>query len=180
MTAGMGCVASTDSEYRQLLKMLEKEADALKDLQSCLKDAGVKDTDKLEFANFYPSVLTVKKIKCKNVNLKSDATASEIFADSTDEDEIFNGMNKYFDMETISKMVGFSKTENEYNVKEKIKSSISEKQKKMNDAKKKDTKPEESDSKDSNDNGGNLLGNVDISNLAGQASGLLGGNTPQQ
>ena len=121
-------------------KLLEKEADALKDLQKCLKDAGVQDTDKLEFANFYPSVLSVKKINCKKIKLKGKGVkASEIFADSSNETEIFNSMNKYFDVETISKLVGFSKTESEDNIKGKIKSSISEKQKQMDESKKKDT-----------------------------------------
>ncbi len=158
-------------------KLLEKEADALKDLQSCLKDAGVKDTDKLEFANFYPSVLTVKNMKCKNIKLKiKDVKASDIFADSTDEDEIFNSMNKYFDTETISKFVGFSKTEKEDNIKNEIKSAISEKQKEIAETKKKETEQKESKSKDSSSgiDIGNIFDNVDINDIKEKAGSLLG------
>ena len=158
-------------------KLLEKEADALKDLQSCLKDAGVKDTDKLEFANFYPSVLTVKNIKCKKIKLKANnVKASDIFADSTDEDEIFNSMNKYFDTETISKFVGFSKTEKEDNIKNEIKSAISEKQKEIAETKKRDTEPKESKSKDSSSgiDINNILDNVDINDIKEKAGSLLG------
>lgn len=49
-------------------------------------------------------------------------------------------MDKYFDMETISKFVGFTKEETGEKIKEKIKSSMADKQKKMDEAKKKDIK----------------------------------------
>ena len=165
----LGKMLKSKKSKSETEKLLEKEADALKDLQSCLKDAGVKDTDKLEFKNFYPSVLNVKNIKCKDIKLK-DKTASELFADSNNETEIFNSMNKYFDMATISKMVGFTKPENETDIKNKIKSSMADKQKKMDEAKKKDVK---SNSKDSNSS--NTLGNIDLNKVKEKAGGMLGG-----
>jgi hypothetical protein len=51
---------------------------------------------------------------------------------------IFTNMDKYFDMATISTMVGFSKTETDTTIKQKIKTAISEKQKKMDEAANKD------------------------------------------
>ena len=134
-----------------------------------MKNAGVKDTDNLGFKNFYPSVLSVKNINCKSLKIKKQKVkASDIFADSNDENEIFTRMDRYFDMETISKFVGFSNEEPADTIRATIKSSMSERQKKIDEAKKKDA-----ESGASSDGLGNLLGNVDISSIAGSAGNLL-------
>jgi len=178
-------------EAGENVKALEKEQEtALNDLKKCLKDAGVKDTDKLVFKNFYPSVLSVKNINCKNqiIIKNSDGTtlkagqkpnnlkASDIFVDSTNADEVWEALVKYFDVEKLSKMIGYSINETKpyvsevENMKTKLKESLESTQKKLDEAKKKDEKTKSNKSEKS---GGltDILGNVDISNVAGNLPG---------
>ncbi len=129
--------------------LLKKEADALKDLRACLKSAGIQETDKLSFSKFYPSVLSVKGISCKEI-LNSGyepntLKASDMFSDSTDETEILNHMLTYIDIKTVAKLVGyysFSSSANlsgeMTNIKNKIKTSIESVEKKFEEAEEKD------------------------------------------
>ncbi len=160
-------------EAGENVKALEKEQETvLNDLKKCLKDAGVKDTDKLEFKNFYPSVLSVKNVSCKNVkmkrSLKSGETVNDIFADSMDATEIFENLAIFFDTNTISKMIGYTmKNDNDTdNAIAKIKSSVESVQKKFKEAEDKDKK---SKSKGLTDKIGAALGNVDLGDIAGKA-----------
>lgn len=168
----------------------ENEDKALENLKKCLKDTGVKETDSLDFANFYPSVLSVKNINCKNqiIIKNGDGTtlkpgqkpnnlkASDIFVDSSNADEVWEALVKYFDVEKLSKMIGYSINETKpyvgevENMKTKLKESLESVQKKLDEAKKKDKKTNSNKSEKSNGLG-DLLGNVDISSVT---SNLLG------
>ena len=156
---------SKKTDNPEEVKVLEQEVKALDDLKKCLSDAGVKETDKLGFKKFYPSVLTISGIDCKKIELKSSpVNASDIFVDSNNEGEIFDNMYKYLNKETISMMLGFANDESVENIKAKIKSSMTEKQKEIDEAQKKDV--ESSKSKASSDGG--------LGDLAGKAKDLLG------
>ncbi len=159
--------ANKDNSNKEESALAEQEVKALEDLKKCLSDAGIKDKDDWGFRNFYPSVLTVKNINCRNIKLKnnqrpSDVKASEIFADSDDENIVFDSMDKYFDMITISKMVGYSKEETVSNIKTKIKTSLA-------NAKEKITQAQEKDKKDASASSGGGLSDI--------ASSLLSSNT---
>ena len=153
-----------------------QEDKAKENLKKCLKAAEISGTDDLDFVNFYPSILSVKNIDCKKIKLKgnkkaSDVRASEIFADSNNEEAIFGSMNTYFDMETISKLVGFSNTETESNIKEKIKLATSTVQKKFDDARKKDERQKSSNSEKS--------GGLGLSSIAEKFMGGTGDNNSE-
>ena len=96
-------------------KLMDKENDALDDLKKCLASAGIKDTDKLEFKSFYPSVLSVKNINCAreisgkmpNGQSYSDISASDLFIDSSDATEVFNHLATCFDTNILGKLIGY-------------------------------------------------------------------------
>ena len=101
---------------KETKKALKAEADALEDLQKCMKKAGFQNSERLSFDNFFASAISVKNVSCKDITLINDQKAenlqaSDVFIDSSDETEIFDNMAKYLSLETIGKMIGSTLTE---------------------------------------------------------------------
>ncbi len=85
----------------------KNEDAALKELKQCLKDAGTKNYDKLNFSKFTPSVLNLDGIDCKKdlTHLKGkDATT--LFADSEDGDVITKKLVESFGEKNAAAMLG--------------------------------------------------------------------------
>ena len=140
-------------------KLLEKEADALKDLQKCLKSAGIKDTDKLEFANFYPSVLSVKNIKCDNNLVTRDHknyTAQQLFADSTDATDVLAKLVTSFNITNAGIIIGYTQDDTNNRIAH-LRNSIESVQKKFEEAAEKD--------KSSGIDLGDITKNVNLENI---------------
>ncbi|MBR6009902.1 MAG: hypothetical protein IKP35_00580 [Alphaproteobacteria bacterium] len=95
--------------------LLKKEVAALDDLKKCLKSAGVKDTDNLTFKEFYPSVLLIKGMNCKNdllANDMKDKSANELFHDSsTNTEYVLAKLKASFGEENAGRMIGCKITE---------------------------------------------------------------------
>ena len=94
--------------------LLKKEVAALDDLKKCLKSAGVKDTDDLTFKEFYPSVLLIKGMNCKNDLLEDDMKdepAKDLFNDKTDATSVLLMLTKSFGDANAGRMIGCKITE---------------------------------------------------------------------
>ena len=95
--------------------LLKKEIAALDDLKKCLKSAGVKDTDNLTFKEFYPSVLLIKGMNCKNDLLADDMkdeSANELFYDSSANAEyVLKKLKTSFGQDNAGRMIGCTITE---------------------------------------------------------------------
>ena len=124
---------------KETQKLLEKEEKALKDLRACLKSAGVKDADDLTFTEFYPSVLSAKKINCGKLKTNQNLSVDDMFADSTNATEVYNKLKDSFDTDTITKLIGYD-TSNDSLAIRKIQSSIESVQDDFRNARDKDEK----------------------------------------
>lgn len=95
--------------------LLKKEVAALDDLKKCLKSAGVKDTDNLTFKEFYPSVLLIKGMNCKNDLLEDDMKdepAKVLFYDSsTNASLVLDQLRYSFGKDNAGRMIGCKITE---------------------------------------------------------------------
>ena len=95
--------------------LLKKEVAALDDLKKCLKSAGVKDTDNLTFKEFYPSVLLIKGMNCKNdllADSAKDKSANELFYDSsTNAEYVLTNLKTSFGQDNAGRMIGCKITE---------------------------------------------------------------------
>ena len=108
----LGDLLKQSNAGKETKALLQAQQDALKDLQKCMKDAGVQNSDKLKFEQFFPSVLSVANIKCNTelatINGKSAKTlyATNLFADSSDATTVFNKILDSFGPGIASKMIG--------------------------------------------------------------------------
>ncbi len=139
------------NQGKALRAAVEIEKDALDDMKKCLKNAGVTDTDSLEFQNFYISVLSVKNINCKReiteiaTKAPSNVAAKTIFADSNDANTIYDQLIKSFGPTIAGKMIGvtLSQTPTEsqkQNAINTLKSGLDKVTKRFQDAAKEDEK----------------------------------------
>lgn len=134
--------------------LLKKEAEALKDLQNCLDKSGVKEVDNLSFSEFYPSILSVKGIKCTPLSTWVNPTAQGLFTDTTDAKNIFDTLVVSFGYEIAGKMIGMSNVslQNRSQAIQKVEQLIKDIQKKFDDAAEKD--------KEAADKAGISIGNI--------------------
>ena len=175
---------------KETKKALKAEADALEDLQKCMKKAGFLNSDKLSFDNFFASAISVKNISCKDITLVNDQKAeniqaSDVFVDSDDETEIFDNMAKYLSLETIGKMIGSTLTENsddeeKTKAKNVLKKSISSAKKKIETAAAADESDSSSTSSSTTGGLGDMLGGDSMSGMKDMATSFIqskmGGN----
>lgn len=134
------------------------EEDALKDLQKCLKTAGVNNTDKLTMDNIMPSIISVKNVKCKDLAKNEKVKgkdAVELFADfdANDVSTFLDNLIEAFGGKVTGQMIGVTMDEDPSDEqKEKaikaIENSIKQIQKRFEEAQEKDnqtTSTEETD-----------------------------------
>ena len=103
----LGELLKKKKDTKNLNAAVDTQTQAFKDLQKCLKDAGVKGTDDLKFEKFYPSVLSVKNLNCKTDlrDVKKDK-AQDLFEDTDDVDAIYDKLISSFGPAVTSKMLG--------------------------------------------------------------------------
>ena len=163
-------------------KLLKAEADALKDIQKCLKSAGVTDAEKLSFSEFYPSVLSFKSVNVKcDTSLIAEGSktvvAKELIYDSINEAVIYNHLTAAFGPENTGKMIGYTlpanpSTDQITGAQTKIKTSIESIQKKFKEAEEKDKKSAEK----AGISIGNFSGSADGGGIASMSSLFSGMN----
>ncbi|MBR5904023.1 MAG: hypothetical protein IKZ49_00640 [Alphaproteobacteria bacterium] len=87
----------------------KQEDTALTELQKCLDKAGVKNTSKLTFEKFTPSILNLDNIDCsKDLKMVKGKEATSLFVDTDDSETIVNKLNESFSTEIANKMLGIS------------------------------------------------------------------------
>lgn len=161
-------------------KLLKAEADALEDIQKCLKSAGVTDAEKLSFSEFYPSILSFKSVKCDASLIaegSKNVVAKELIYDSIYEATIYDHLTVAFGPENTGKMIGYTLPANPSKdqitgAQTKIKTSIESIQKKFKEAEEKDKKSAEKVGISI----GNISGSADGSGLASMSSLFSGIN----
>ena len=158
-------------------KALKIESDALEKLQKCLSDAKATNTDSLSFSNFYISALSITNINCKkDLTNISGKSASDLFADSADTEEVLNKLLESFGPTITGKMIGTTLTDptptdsEKTNAKNILNKSQATAKKRIEDARKKDA-----DSAKSSSSKGGFLSGVTDGLADGKASSLLGG-----
>ncbi|MBR3510725.1 MAG: hypothetical protein IKN73_01540 [Alphaproteobacteria bacterium] len=126
------------------------EEDALKDLQKCLKTAGVNNTDKLTIDTFMPSIISVKNVKCKDLAKNEKVKgkdATELFADfdAEDVDKFLDNLIDHFGGKVTGQMIGVTMDEDptstqKARAKTAIETAIKTIQKRLEEAVEKDNK----------------------------------------